>query len=101
MALISLVVSRVLLDLLRELANREAASNDHDDPSPNIPRRRWSQVFSRYGRLIFWRVAQYLGYDPPEENLLELLLGVAIDPNPHRPSLIGDVQHSAFVRELA
>lgn len=99
--LISLVVSRVLLDLLREFVNREAASNDHDDPSPNIPRRRWSQVFSRYGRLIFRRVAQYLGYDPPEENLLELLLAAAIDPNPHRLSLIEDVQHGAFIRELA
>ena len=100
-ALISLVVSRVLLDLLRELADREAASNDHDKPSPNIPQRRWSRVFSRYGGLLLQRVAQYLGYDPPEEKLLELLLAAAIDPNPHRLSLIEDVQHGAFIRELA
>lgn len=40
----------------------------------------------------------WLGYDPPEENLLELLLAAAIDPNPHRPSLMKDIQH---VRELA
>ena len=98
-ALISLVVSRVLLDLLREIVDREATLDDGE--SPRIPPRRWSRVFSRYGGLILRRVAQYLGYDPPEENLLDLLLAAAIDPNPHRPSLIEDVQHSAFVRELA
>ena len=46
-------------------------------------------------------MAWYLGYDPPEENLLELLLAAGVDPNPHRRSLIEDVQHGAFVRELA
>ncbi|ELY99942.1 IS4 family transposase [Natrialba aegyptia] len=99
-ALISLVVSRVLLDLLREIVDGDAAGDDGDDPS-RIPRLRWSRVFSRYGGLILQRVAQYHGYDPPEKNLLELLLAAAIDPNPHRPSLIEDVQHGAFVRELA
>lgn len=59
------------------------------------------RVFSRYGGLILRRIAQYLGYDPPKEHLLELLLAAAIDPNPHRSSLIEDVQHGAFVRELA
>lgn len=98
--LISLVVSRVLFDLLREITDREATLDDGEKPS-HIPPRRWSRVFSRYGGLILRRVAQYLGYDPPEENLLELLLAAAIDPNPHRPSLIEDVQHGAFVRELA
>ena len=58
-------------------------------------------MFSRYGGLILRRIARYLGYDPPEENLLELLLAAAIDPNPHRPSLIEDVRHGAFLRELA
>jgi hypothetical protein len=58
-------------------------------------------VFSRYGGLILRRVVQYLGYNPPEENLLKLLLAAAIDPNPHRVSLIEDVQHGAFVREFA
>lgn len=99
-ALISLVVSRVLLDLLREITNRETGS-DGDEPPLRIPRLRWSRVFSRYGGLILRRIAAWLGYDPPEENLLELLLAAAIDPNPHRPSLIEDVQHGAFVRELA
>lgn len=98
-ALISLVVSRVLLDLLREIVERDAAG-DSDDPS-RIPRRRWSRVFSRYGDLILRRIAAWLGYDPPEESLLELLLAAAIDPNPHRPSLIEDVQHGSFMRELA
>ena len=99
-ALISLVVSRVLLNLLREMVDREVALGDNDEPA-RIPLRRWSRVFSRYGGLILRRIASWLGYDPPEERLLELLLAVAIDPNPHRPSLIEDVQHGAFVRELA
>jgi len=99
-ALISLVVSRVLLDLLREIVDRDAIGDDSDDP-PRIPPRRWSRVFSRYGDLILRRIAAWLGYDPPEENLLELLLATAIDPNPHRPSLIEDVQHGRFVRDLA
>lgn len=99
-ALISLVVSRVLLDLLREIVDRDTAGDDSDDSS-RVPRRRWSRVFNRYGGLILRRIAQYLGYDPPEEHLLELLLAAAIDPNPHRSSLIEDVQHGAFVRELA
>ena len=99
-ALISLVVSRVLLDLLREITDREAALDDSEESS-RIPLRRWSRVFSRYGGLILRRIAAWLGYDPPGENLLELLLAAAIDPNPHRPSLIEDVQHGAFVRELA
>lgn len=79
-ALISLVVSRVLLDLLREIVDREAACEDGDESSSRILRRRWSRVFSRYGGLIFRRIAVWLGYDPPEENLLELLLAAAIDP---------------------
>jgi hypothetical protein len=29
------------------------------------------------------------------------LIAAAVDPNPHRLSLIEDVQHGAFVRELA
>ena len=58
-------------------------------------------MFSRYGGLILRRIAAWLGYDPSEENLLELFLAAAIDLNPHRPSLIEDVQHGAFVRELA
>jgi IS4 transposase len=99
-ALISLVVSRVLLDLLREIVDREAPLDDGKESS-RIPPRRWSRVFSRYGGLILQRIARYLGYDPPEENLLELLLAAAVDPNPHRASLIEDVQHGAFVRDLA
>ena len=99
-ALISLVVSRVLLDLWEEIADRNTAGKDSND-SLYIPPRRWSRVFSRYGGLILRRIAAWLGYDPPKENLLELLLAAAVDPNPHRRSLIEDVQHGAFVRELA
>ncbi|WP_254532829.1 hypothetical protein [Natrinema gelatinilyticum] len=47
------------------------------------------------------RIAALLGYDPPEETLLEFLLAGAIDPNPHRASLIEDVQNCVFVHELA
>lgn len=100
-ALISLVVSRVLLTLLREVINRGTADSEGDDSSLRILPRRWSRVFNRYGRLILRRVALHLGYDPPEKNLLELLLAAAIDPNPHRVPLMEDVQHGAFVRSLA
>lgn len=81
-ALISLVVSRVLPDLLRDIVDRDTAGDDSDDPL-RIPRQRWSPVFSRYGGLILRRIAAWLGYDPPEEHLLELLLAAAIDPNSH------------------
>lgn len=50
-ALISLVVSRVLLDL-REIVDREADDSDGGEESSHIPPRRWSHVFSRYGGLI-------------------------------------------------
>ena len=56
---------------------------------------------SRYGGLILQCIARYLGYGPSDENLLELLLAAAVDPNPHRPPLIEDVQHGAPIRELA
>lgn len=46
-AMISLVVSRVLLDLLRNIVDRDAAGDDNHDTSC-IPRWRWSRVFSRY-----------------------------------------------------
>jgi len=95
-----LVERRRKLDLLREIADRNTAGQDSND-SLYIPPRRWSQVFSRYGGLILRRIAVLLGYDPPKENLLDLLLTAAVDPNPHRPSLIEDVQHGAFVCELA
>ena len=55
-ALISLLVSRVLLDLLREIADRYTAGNDSND-SLYIPPRRWSRVFSRHGGLILRRIA--------------------------------------------
>lgn len=100
-ALISLVVSRVLLTLLREVVNQGTADSEGDDSSLRILPRRWSRVFNRYGGLILRRVALHPGYDPPEKNLLELLLAAAIDPNSHRASLMEDVQHGAFVRSLA
>ena len=87
-------------DLLREIADRNTVGKDSND-SLYIPPRRWSRVFSRYGGLILWRIAAWLGYDPPKEDLLDLLLAAAVDPNLHRRSLIEDIQHSAFVRELA
>lgn len=55
-ALISLVVSRVLLDLLREIADREVTLDDRKKSS-RIPPRRWSRVFSRYDGLILRRIA--------------------------------------------
>lgn len=62
--LISLVVSRVLLDFLREIVDREAAHEDGDESSSRILRRRWSRVFSRYGELILRRIAAWLATTP-------------------------------------
>ncbi|PSQ21233.1 hypothetical protein BRD04_06730 [Halobacteriales archaeon QS_9_67_17] len=45
------------------------------------------------------RLAQRCDSDVPRRR--DLLLAAAVDPNPHRRSLIEDVQHGAFVRELA
>ena len=84
----------------QSLSERNIACKDSND-SLYIPPRRWSRVFSRHGGLILRRIAAWLGYDPPKENLLDLLLTAAVDPNLHRPSLIKDVQHGAFVCELA
>jgi len=57
-ALISLVVSRVLLDLLRETADREVTPDTDEEPTRISPRHR-SRVFSRYGGLILRRIARY------------------------------------------
>ena len=84
----------------QSLSEQNIACKDSND-SLYIPPRRWSRVFSRHGGLILRRIAAWLGYDPPKENLLDLLLAAAVDPNPHRRSLIEDVQHGVFVRELA
>ncbi len=56
-ALILLVVSCVLLDLLREIVDRGAVDDETDD-SPYVLPRRWSRVFSRYGwRRTIWKIA--------------------------------------------
>ena len=43
--------------------------------------------------------AESLGYKFP--HLVGLMVRGALDPNQHRPSLLEDVQHGEFVRELA
>jgi IS4 transposase len=63
-SVLTLVVSRVLLGLFREVAA------DRED-AVDFPRERVARVFESFAPLIANRLAQYLGYGPP--NLLELM----------------------------
>ena len=98
-AVLSLVVSRALRQLFIEIVAYNQDSDDDREPSSLLPRRRWSKVFSRYSAEILRRVAERLGYESP--HLVGLMFRDALDPNQHRPSLLEDVQHGEFVRELA
>ena len=63
-SILSLVVSRVLLGLFREIATERG-----DDAV--FPTERWARTFESFAPLIAVRLAAYLGYDPPD--LFELM----------------------------
>ena len=100
-AALSLVVSRVILDELRELETQplptddtEADNDDENEPEESVrerlSRRRGSLAVQRFGGLIHQYVMLELGYDLPD--LDELLLMVAREPNPHRDRLRWEVE---------
>lgn len=60
-ALLTLLVSRELLDLVTEYADDDAV----------FPPERWAATFRSFAQLILDRLRAYLGYSPPD--LLELL----------------------------
>lgn len=104
-AAVSLVISRVIYNLLCELDSKQRDIDDDSEsssePSPEsrIPLRRCVKVFSRHAFLIHFYLMRDLGYDPPDLDALLLKLSQA--PNPERSRLREDAQHGAFHRELA
>lgn len=100
-AALSLVVSRVILDQLRDLeqlATGPGESRSSEAPRP-IPTERGSAVIQRHADLIHHQLMLELGYDWPA--LDGLLLRFAREPNPHRRSLRDQVQFEAYPIALA
>ena len=74
-ALLSLLVSRELLDLVTEQADDEIV----------FPPERWAATFRSHAQLILHELGEYLGYSPPP--LLERLIEDAQKIHSHRPIL--------------
>ena len=74
-ALLSLLVSRELLDLVTEQADDEIV----------FPPERWAATFRSHAQLILHELGEYLGYSPPP--LLERLIGDAQKIHKQRPIL--------------
>ena len=74
-ALLSLLVSRDLLDLVTELADDEIV----------FPPERWAATFRSHAQLILHELGEYLGYSPPP--LLERLIEDAQKIHHQRPIL--------------
>jgi len=74
-ALLSLLVSRDLLDLITEQADDEIV----------FPPERWAATFRSHARLILHELGEYLGYSPPP--LLERLIEEAQKIHQQRPIL--------------
>jgi putative transposase len=92
---ISLVISRVIIDELHELerAQREleaAVDADSSQSASRLPRRRCSHVLERHAHLIYLYLMVDLGYGLPD--LDELLLWAIEEPNPHRGRLREQVE---------
>jgi len=94
-AVISLMLSRVIVDELHELrrAQREmerAADADSDESASRLPRRRGSHAIERHSHLIYLYLMLDLGYELPD--LDDLLLWAIEEPNPHRRRLREQVE---------
>lgn len=74
-ALLSLLVSRDLLDLVTEQADDEIV----------FPPERWAATFLSHAQLILHELSEYFGYSPPP--LLEQLIGEAEKIHQQRPIL--------------
>lgn len=99
LAALSLVVSRLILDGLRDLEAEEMPDEDDTAVRTRLPRRRGSLAVERFAGLIHQYVMVTLGYDFPD--LDELLRSVAREPNPHRDRLRTEVEFGAFESALA
>lgn len=98
-AALSLVVSRVILEELRDLEAEEMASDKDMAVRERLPRRRGSLAVERFAGIIHLYVMIDLGYDLPD--LDDLLRSVAREPNPHRDRLRKEVEIGTFEPALA
>jgi len=97
MAAISLMMSRVIVDELRELEAQQREMNaaaDADSSASRLPRRRCSLAVERHAHLIQLYLMLELGYELPD--LDELLLWASQNPNPHRNRLCRQVESGEF-----
>ena len=97
MAAISLMMSRVIVDELRELEAQQRETNaaaDADSSASRLPRRRCSLAVERHAHLIQLYLMLELGYELPD--LDELLLWASQNPNPHRDRLRKQVESGEF-----
>ena len=97
MAAISLMMSRVIVDELRELEAQQRETNaaaDADSSASRLPRRRCSLAVERHAHLIQLYLMLELGYELPD--LDELLLWASQNPNPHRDRLCRQVESGEF-----
>lgn len=100
-AALSLVVSRVILEQLRELEAQEARAAGEEPAAARarLSRHRCSEAIKRQVSLIHLYLMCDLGYGWPDLDAV-LRLG-SRDPNPHRDRLLDQVQFSEFPVELA
>lgn len=100
-AALSLVVSRIILEQLRELEPLAVGegSEHPSEATSRIPTERGSAVIRRHADLIHHQLMLDLGYDWPD--LDEVLLRFARDPNLHRSRLREQVQFEPFPVALA
>jgi len=97
MAAISLVMSRVIVDELREIEVQQremTATADADSSASRLLRRRYSLAVERHAHLIQLYLMLELGYELPD--LDELLLWASQNPNPHRDRLCRQVESGEF-----
>jgi IS4 transposase len=96
MAAISLLMSRVIVNELRRLDERQRDDEaaDADASASRLPRRRCSLAIERHAHLIQLYLMVKLGYGLPD--LDELLLWISRNPNPHRTRLRREVESGEF-----
>jgi IS4 transposase len=96
MAAISLLISRVIVNELRRLDERQRDDEaaDADASASRLPRRRCSLAVERHAHLIQLYLMVKLGYGLPD--LDELLLWISRNPNPHRTRLRREVESGKF-----
>src|SRR6056297_3748828 len=96
MSAISLMMSRVIVNELRRLDERQRDDEaaDADASASRLPRRRCSLAVERHAHLIQLYLMMKLGYGLPD--LDELLLWISRNPNPHRTRLRREVESGEF-----